>query len=62
MSIRSRPIKPVLDWQVLKLEAHSAFMCLLNLKAHTFKIFVLALVANGYNYLPGCSLMAFMTV
>lgn len=38
MSIRSWPIKPMLDWQVLKLVAHSAFRCLLNLKTHTFKI------------------------
>lgn len=62
MSIRSWPIKPVLDWQVVKLEAHSAFICLLNLKAHTLKTFVLALVESGCNYLPSCSLKAVMAV
>lgn len=44
MSIRSWPIKPALDWQVVKLEAHSAFTILSNCAAHTFRTCVLARV------------------
>lgn len=51
VSIRSGPIKPVFDWQVVKLQAHAAFTCLHNCEACTSQTCVLAYAESGCNYL-----------